>query len=303
MTLVVAVVGPTATGKSDLGLALAHALGGEVVNADAMQLYRGMDIGTAKLHRRRAAAASRTTSWTSWTCTRTRRSPTTRRAPAPALDEIEGARPPVRRRRRLGPVRPGAARPHGVPRDRRRGPGAARGRVEAEGARALHAELAAADPVAADGIGPRNARRIVRALEVIEITGRPYSATPPAARLRGAGGADRPGLRPCGAGRADRRSASSGCGRAGSSTRSSACARTGWAGPRRGPSGYAEVLAMLRGELTPGRGARRGRRRHPSARAQADGLVRPGPAGALARRAGPGPRRAGARARRRRRRR
>ena len=49
MTLVVALVGPTATGKSDLGLALAHALGGEVVNADAMQLYRGMDIGTAKL--------------------------------------------------------------------------------------------------------------------------------------------------------------------------------------------------------------------------------------------------------------
>ena len=49
MTLVVAVVGPTATGKSDLGLALAENLGGEVVNADAMQLYRGMDIGTAKL--------------------------------------------------------------------------------------------------------------------------------------------------------------------------------------------------------------------------------------------------------------
>src|SRR5690606_36586553 len=47
--LVVAVVGPTATGKSDLGLALAEALDGEVVNADAFQLYRGMDIGTAKL--------------------------------------------------------------------------------------------------------------------------------------------------------------------------------------------------------------------------------------------------------------
>ena len=46
---VVAVVGPTAAGKSALSLALAHALGGEVVNADSMQLYRGMDIGTAKL--------------------------------------------------------------------------------------------------------------------------------------------------------------------------------------------------------------------------------------------------------------
>ena len=46
---VVAVVGPTATGKSDLAVELALRLGGEVVGADAMQLYRGMDIGTAKL--------------------------------------------------------------------------------------------------------------------------------------------------------------------------------------------------------------------------------------------------------------
>src|SRR5262245_14575167 len=47
--LVVALVGPTAAGKTALSLALAHALAGEVVNADSMQLYRGMDIGTAKL--------------------------------------------------------------------------------------------------------------------------------------------------------------------------------------------------------------------------------------------------------------
>ena len=47
-THVIAVVGATATGKSGLGIALARALGGEVVNADSMQLYRGMDIGTAK---------------------------------------------------------------------------------------------------------------------------------------------------------------------------------------------------------------------------------------------------------------
>src|SRR3954467_11474758 len=46
---VIAVVGPTAAGKSALSIALAHELGGEVVNADSMQLYRGMDIGTAKL--------------------------------------------------------------------------------------------------------------------------------------------------------------------------------------------------------------------------------------------------------------
>src|SRR6202047_3045594 len=46
---VIAVVGPTAAGKSDLALGLALALDGEIVNADSMQLYRGMDIGTAKL--------------------------------------------------------------------------------------------------------------------------------------------------------------------------------------------------------------------------------------------------------------
>ena len=46
---VVAIVGPTAAGKSDLSLSLAEELGGEVVNTDSMQVYRGMDIGTAKL--------------------------------------------------------------------------------------------------------------------------------------------------------------------------------------------------------------------------------------------------------------
>ena len=46
---VIAVVGATGTGKSELGLALAERLGGEIINADSMQFYRGMDIGTAKL--------------------------------------------------------------------------------------------------------------------------------------------------------------------------------------------------------------------------------------------------------------
>ncbi len=64
---VIAVVGPTAAGKSDLGATLARTLGGEVVNADSMQLYRGMDIGTAKLTPRQNAAECRTTCWTSGT--------------------------------------------------------------------------------------------------------------------------------------------------------------------------------------------------------------------------------------------
>ena len=66
-TPVVAVVGPTASGKSDLALDLALRLGGEVVNADAMQLYRGMDIGTAKLPAGRAPRRRRTTCSTSST--------------------------------------------------------------------------------------------------------------------------------------------------------------------------------------------------------------------------------------------
>ncbi len=48
MNPVLAILGPTATGKSTLGMALAEALGGEIVNADALQVYRGLDVGTAK---------------------------------------------------------------------------------------------------------------------------------------------------------------------------------------------------------------------------------------------------------------
>ena len=62
----IVVAGPTGTGKSDLALALAERVDGEVVNADAMQLYRGMDIGTAKLTRT-SGAGCRTTCWTSST--------------------------------------------------------------------------------------------------------------------------------------------------------------------------------------------------------------------------------------------
>lgn len=175
---VVALVGPTATGKSDLGLALAHALGGEVVNTDAMQLYRGMDVGTAKLapderegvphhlldvldvhedasvadYQARARAALQDIASRGARAVAVGGSGLYVRALLDHMD-FPGTDPEIRARLEA--------------------------RVEAEGARALHAELAERDPVAADGIGPRNARRIVRALEVIEITGRPYSASLP----------------------------------------------------------------------------------------------------------------------------
>ncbi|MGN8246383.1 tRNA (adenosine(37)-N6)-dimethylallyltransferase MiaA [Cellulomonas soli] len=178
MSLVVALVGPTATGKSDLGLALAHALGGEVVNTDAMQLYRGMDIGTAKL------------------------TPDEREGvPHHLLDVLEPwqdasvADYQTRARAALHQVADRGARAIAVGGsglyvrallDHMEFPGtdpdvraSLEERVEREGPRALHAELEALDPVAAQGIGPRNARRIVRALEVIALTGRPYSAALP----------------------------------------------------------------------------------------------------------------------------
>ena len=178
MTLVVAVVGPTATGKSDLGIALALALGGEVVNTDAMQLYRGMDIGTAKvpederrgvphhlldvLDPREDATVADYQGWG--------------RA---VLDDLAT--------RGRTPVAVGGSGLYvRALLDRLDFPGtdpdlraALEARADAEGPRALHVELAAADPAAADRIGPHNARRIVRALEVIALTGRPYSSSLP----------------------------------------------------------------------------------------------------------------------------
>ena len=176
--LVVAVVGPTATGKSDLGIALALALGGEVVNTDAMQLYRGMDIGTAKVPpaERQGVAHhlldvlepvqdASVADYQGWgRAALADLAARGRRAVAVGgsglyvralLDHLEfpGTDPAIR--------------------------AALESRVDAEGARALHDELARLDPAAAVAIGPRNARRVVRALEVIAVTGRPYSATLP----------------------------------------------------------------------------------------------------------------------------
>lgn len=178
MTLVVAVVGPTATGKSDLGIALARALGGEVVNADALQLYRGMDVGTAKVPpAERQGVAHHLLDVLD------------PREEASVADYQEQARAVVADLLARG-VRPVVVGGSGLYvralLDHLEFPGtdadvraALEARVEREGTRRLHDELAAVDPVAAEGIGPRNARRIVRALEVIALTGRPYSASLP----------------------------------------------------------------------------------------------------------------------------
>ncbi len=173
-------VGATATGKSDLAVALALAVGGEVVNADASQLYRGMDVGTAKL-------------------------PVPQRHGVPhhlldVLDVTDEASVAAYQRDARVVVHDVAGRER-VPvvvggsglyvralLEPLEFPGTdpeVRARWEARGVEigspALHLELAERDPVAAAAIQPANLRRIVRALEVVEVTGRPFVASLPEA--------------------------------------------------------------------------------------------------------------------------
>ena len=170
MSVVVAVIGPTATGKSDLGLSLAEALGGEVVNADAMQLYRGMDIGTAKLlpterrgiahHQLDVLEVDEDASVAAYQrAARADVADIASRAVRPVV--VGGSGLYVRAlldRMELAPV-DAEVRARLEERAARVGPGV------------LHDELAALDPDAALAIGRANTRRIVRALEVLEITG------------------------------------------------------------------------------------------------------------------------------------
>jgi tRNA dimethylallyltransferase len=175
---IVAVVGPTATGKSDLALDLAERLGGEVVNADAMQFYRGMDIGTAKLPPAERRGV--------------------RHHQLDVLDVTEEASVAgyqVAARADIAAIRGRGHRPLLVggsglyvraALDRLEIPptdAEVRTRLEAEsevvGGDALHARLRGLDPRSAASILPGNLRRVIRALEVIELTGRPFSATMP----------------------------------------------------------------------------------------------------------------------------
>ncbi|MEU0055644.1 tRNA (adenosine(37)-N6)-dimethylallyltransferase MiaA [Streptomyces sp. NPDC006334] len=175
---VIAVVGPTAAGKSDLGVFLAQQLGGEVVNADSMQLYRGMDIGTAKLTPEERAGVPHHL-LDVWDVTVTASVAEYQRLARARIDALlaEGRWPIL--------VGGSGLYIRGAV-DNLEFPGTdpeVRARLEEEltlrGSGALHARLAAADPEAAQAILPSNGRRIVRALEVIEITGRPFTANLP----------------------------------------------------------------------------------------------------------------------------
>jgi tRNA dimethylallyltransferase len=181
VTPVVAVVGPTATGKTALAVALAHRLGGEVVNADSMQLYRGMDIGTAKpdAAERDGVPHHLLDVWHV-------------RQTASVADYRRLARAEIDRLRATGvvPLLVGGSGLYlRAVLDELDFPGtdpALRTRLEAElaevGAPALHARLARVDPDAAAAVLPSNGRRIVRALEVVELTGGPFRARLPEPR-------------------------------------------------------------------------------------------------------------------------
>lgn len=175
---VVAVVGPTAAGKTELSLDVAEALGGEIVNTDAMQVYRGMDVGTAKL-----PEAER------------------RGIPHHLLDLLDVTEPATVaqfqglartvvddcRARAVTPVLVGGSALYTrAVLDRFEFPGTdpeVRARLEQElaevGSGVLHRRLGRLDPDAAAHIVAGNSRRVVRALEVAEITGRPFRASLP----------------------------------------------------------------------------------------------------------------------------
>ncbi|WP_205877513.1 tRNA (adenosine(37)-N6)-dimethylallyltransferase MiaA [Mycobacterium camsae] len=175
-----AIIGPTGAGKSELALDVVERLGGaaEIVNADAMQLYRGMDIGTAKLpvDRRRGIPHHQLDVLD---VTQTATVARYQQAAVADIEAIQG--------RGAVPVVVGGSMlyiqslldnwtfPATDPAVRARW----EQRLAEIGGARLHAELARCDPAAAAVILPTDGRRTVRALEVIELTGQPFAASAP----------------------------------------------------------------------------------------------------------------------------
>lgn len=175
---VIALIGPTATGKTALSLALARAVDAEVINADSMQLYRGMDIGTAKLPEADRAGVPHHV-LDLWDVTEPASVAEYQRLARAAIDDIAG-------RGRVPLLVGGSglyvraviedfAFPGTDPRIR----ADLEAELAAHGPAPLYARLTRDDPVAAGRILPTNGRRIVRALEVIQLTGQPFAAELP----------------------------------------------------------------------------------------------------------------------------
>jgi tRNA dimethylallyltransferase len=175
---VLAIVGPTASGKSSLAVQVALRCNGEVVSTDSMQVYTGMNIGTATptFEERGGVPHHLMDIWP----------PEHSVSVAEFQQEARSAIDDVLARGAVPIVVGGSGLYVSAVLDDLRFPGtdeAVRARYENElellGPAAMHARLAAVDPVAAAVILPSNGRRIVRALEVIELTGEPFVATLP----------------------------------------------------------------------------------------------------------------------------
>lgn len=175
MSRVAALVGPTAVGKTSTAVELAERLDAEIVSVDSMQIYRGMDIGTDKAPPEvRARVPHHLLDL---------REPSQDVTVAEFQELARAAIADIHDRGKLPLLVGGSGLyfravvddldfPPRSPEVR----AALEERVELEGPAPLHEELMKSDPVAAARIEPANARRIVRALEVIELTGRPFSA-------------------------------------------------------------------------------------------------------------------------------
>lgn len=174
---VIAIVGATATGKSAVSLALADSLDGEVVNADAMQFYRGMDIGTAKL----TPAERRGIPHHQLDTLDVREDASVARFQEQARSDIAA----IHARGRRAIVVGGSGLYLRALLDRFDFPGTdpelrahLEARAASEGPGVLHRELAALDPTAAAKIPVQNVKRLVRALEIIRLTGSTQSSLP-----------------------------------------------------------------------------------------------------------------------------
>lgn len=179
MKKVIALVGPTAVGKSDLAIELALKINGEVINADAMQLYQGLDIATAKVPEveRKGVVHHLLDIY-----------PVSKEASVAEFQTLAREKIKEVLAKDKYPILVGGSglyvtavlddltfqKTDKAIRDKYQ--------ARADQGEDLYAELKNKDPMAAENILPGNVRRIVRALEVIELTGKPFSATLPRAQ-------------------------------------------------------------------------------------------------------------------------
>ncbi|MEY4000317.1 MAG: hypothetical protein RLZZ626_672 [Actinomycetota bacterium] len=183
MTRLLAVVGPTGTGKSNLAIGLAHELAGqgiqaEIINCDSMQFYRGMNIGTAKLDQaEREGVPHHLIDILEITDEST--AAEYQRIARPLIEDLQA--------RGVVPILCGGSMLYVASvLNTFEFPGhddELRAELEADlesrGSVALHADLAALDPSAASRVDPLNPRRVVRALEIVRLTGKPFAAALP----------------------------------------------------------------------------------------------------------------------------